>query len=314
MTFSVHAYRFTFRARDAIHFPQGKSANILRGAFGLLLRRIACLPHCPGATACPHAAGCAYARLFEPHAAAHGPSPSGLTDWPRPFVFRATHLDGLTIPPGAPFHFDLHVFDLREPVLPYLALTFTQLARDGLGPGRGRADLITAHALTATGDPDTPLYDGVTHRLLSAPPPLSLPLEAPYKPIPRLRVSFVTPTELKDESSVAREPHFPVLFGRLRDRISTLRALYQDGPLDLDFRAQLDRTATVRLTGHQLHWETTERRSSRTGQTHPLGGFTGWADYEGELAEFVPYVHVGRFVGVGRQTVWGKGEVLVSLL
>jgi hypothetical protein len=44
---------------------------------------------------------------------------------------------------------------------------------------------------------------------------------------------------------------------------------------------------------------------------HPLGGFTGSAEYEGDLAEFLPWLRAARWVGVGRQTVWGKGDVRV---
>jgi CRISPR/Cas system endoribonuclease Cas6 (RAMP superfamily) len=54
-----------------------------------------------------------------------------------------------------------------------------------------------------------------------------------------------------------------------------------------------------------------ERKSGRTGQVHSLGGFTGEAEYEGALAEFVPWLRAARWVGVGRQTVWGKGEMRV---
>ena len=86
-----------------------------------------------------------------------------------------------------------------------------------------------------------------------------------------MRVQFVTPTELKG----AARPEFPILFARLRDRISTLRALYGAGPLDIDFRAMGERAAQIRLSRCDLNWHSTERRSSRTGQTHPLGGFTG---------------------------------------
>jgi hypothetical protein len=32
------------------------------------------------------------------------------------------------------------------------------------------------------------------------------------------------------------------------------------------------------------------RRSSRTGQVHSIGGFVGEAEYEGDLAEFFPYL------------------------
>jgi CRISPR/Cas system endoribonuclease Cas6 (RAMP superfamily) len=59
----------------------------------------------------------------------------------------------------------------------------------------------------------------------------------------------------------------------------------------------------------ELQWPDVDRLSSRTGQRHPLGGFVGEAEYEGELGEFLPYLRLGKWVGVGRQTVWGKGEL-----
>jgi CRISPR/Cas system endoribonuclease Cas6 (RAMP superfamily) len=72
------------------------------------------------------------------------------------------------------------------------------------------------------------------------------------------------------------------------------------------------RAADVRLKRADLQWERVERKSGRTGQVHSLGGFTGAAEYEGELAEFLPWLRAARWVGVGRQTVWGKGEVRVE--
>ena len=52
-----------------------------------------------------------------------------------------------------------------------------------------------------------------------------------------------------------------------------------------------------------------ERRSSRTRQVHPIGGFIGFAEYEGALGEFLPVLKAAEYTGIGRQTVWGKGEV-----
>jgi CRISPR/Cas system endoribonuclease Cas6 (RAMP superfamily) len=73
------------------------------------------------------------------------------------------------------------------------------------------------------------------------------------------------------------------------------------------------RAAQVRLARCELAWHSIKRRSSRTGQIHPLGGFTGQAEYQapddGDLAEFLPYFRAGQWTGVGRQTVWGKGEI-----
>ena len=137
-------------------------------------------------------------------------------------------------------------------------------------------------------------------------------LSQPPERAGRVRVRFVTPTELKTEHQVADRPEFGILFGRLRDRIGTLRALYGAGPLEIDFRAMGERAAAVRMTRCELQRNEVDRLSSRTGQRHSLGGFVGEAEYEGELGEFLPYLRLGKWVGVGRQTVWGKGEIEVG--
>lgn len=272
MVFELLAFRFHFTARGSIHFPPGKSGNIIRGAFGTILRRIASAE--------------TFARIFEPSAAR---GPSGLREWPRPFVFRAAHLDGRTLAPGESFHFDVHLFDLREPPADYFAKAFAELAREGIGPGRGRADLA-----------------GVDQT------PITLSLEPDPEPVSHVAVRFLTPTELKHGQELARRPEFSILVARIRDRLSTLRALYGPGPLEIDFKGFGERAASVRMTRCELRRAEADRVSARTGQRHPLGGFVGEAEYEGDLAEFLPYLRAAHWTGVGRQTVWGKGVIEVT--
>jgi len=309
MLFRLHSLRFQFVARDAVRFPEGKPGNVLRGALGTIFRKIACDPACPGAKECERRASCAYARVFEPSAIKKGPS--GFADWPRPFVFRAGHLDGTTAAPGESFHFDLHLFETTENVAPHFVRAFRELADEGLGPGRGRADLISVHHLDRNGGRGPLLYDRGEDTIREPDEPLAFSLEPVERRITRLRVDFTTPTELKSGNQLAEEPGFPVLFSRARDRISTLRALYQDGPLEIDFREMGRRAERIRTIRCEVQWRDVTRRSTRTGQVHPIGGFAGEAEYEGELAEFHPYLHLAQWTGVGRHTVWGKGAIKV---
>ncbi len=265
MTFELIRLRFHLRAAEPVHFPPGKAGNVLRGAFGLMLRETAEAPE--------------YARIFAPKSVG---GPSGLADPPRPFAIRAAHLDGRAIAPAGEFHFDVHLFDTRRDLRSQFVVAFSRLAETGLGSGRGRAELLRV-------DQEEIAIE------FGGPPELAACIQ----------VEFVTPTELKG----AVQPEFGVLFARLRDRISTLRALYGQGPLEIDFRAMGERAAQARLASCDLNWVEAERRSSRTGQTHPLGGFTGQARYDGEIGEFLPYLRAGVWTGVGRQTVWGKGEI-----
>jgi hypothetical protein len=280
--FDLLRARFHFRALDPLYFPPGKAANVLRGAFGTILRKTACAPTCRDAPSCEIRNSCTYARVFEPQAA--NPGPSGLKDWPRPFVFRAAWLEGV-VPAGTVFHFDLHLFDLREGLLPDLIQTFEQLLREGIGPGRGKAGLLSVE-----------------------PSSVRISLDAEAEPAPRCQVRFVTPTELKS----APTPDFGVLFARLRDRLSTLRSLYGSGPLDVDFRAMGERAEKVKMTRCEVRTLEVDRRSGKTGQVHGIGGLVGMTEYEGDLAEFLPYLRAGRWVGVGRHTVWGNGEIEVQ--
>jgi hypothetical protein len=307
LLFRLYPLRFSFIAREPIHFPTGKSSNILRGAFGLIFRQIACVPECTGASECEWRGSCPYARLFEPSALTSGPS--GLADWPRPFVFRATHLDGRTFDSGEPFDFDLNLFDIHSAAVSYLVLAFAQLAREGLGPRRSRVELAGVSQLNTLGDAAAAIFDGSLVPMQQNAPPLELNLAASAEPVTCLRIRFLTPTELKTGQQVAARPEFSMLAVRIRDRVSTLGELYGDGPLEIDFRAFGERAEFVRMTRCDIQQVKLVRRSSRTGQIHPIGGFLGEAEYEGDLTEFVPYLAAAKWTGVGRQTVWGKGEI-----
>jgi hypothetical protein len=218
----------------------------------------------------------AYARFFAPVARATE-GPSGLHDPPRPFVFRVNHLNGVTFPPGERFHIGVNVFDTRETVVSEFGEALATLGHQCLG-----SELVAVDGWEL----------------------LRLPL-FPHAGISFVRVRFLSPTELKN----VEHPEFSVLFARIRDRASTLRALYGAGPLEIDFKAMGERASRVRMTRCELDQVRAERVSGRTGQRHPLGGFIGIAEYEGDVGEFIPYLEIARWTGVGRQTVWGKGEI-----
>jgi hypothetical protein len=257
LIFRLLFYRFHFRTAESVYFPPGKAGNVLRGALGTVVPE-------------------------EPLA-----RPSGLADPPRPFVLRAAHLDGKRFEPGETFSLDLHLFDLRRPLHDIFTRAFGEWAHTGLGPRRGRVEL---------------LGEGVGEAVsvnLAAGPETS-----------KCSLAFRTPTELKGTPS-SREIPFGVLFARARDRISTLRGLYGEGPLAIDFRALAERADLVRTVHCDLQYREVWRRSSRTGAEHGIGGVTGRVDYAGDLTELLPYLRAVWWTGVGRHTVWGNGAIEV---
>lgn len=310
--FEVLPFRFHLLALESLEFPPGGPSNLLRGAFGSALRRLVCDPRCSGPRTCPVRGECPYARIFEPGAAGRGPS--GLANWPRPFVFRIPDRGENRVSGGAEFSFDVHLFDVRNPPIAYFVESFILAAKEGLGRTRGHASLTSVDLLDAAGKAARRLYNGEALAGERPLPPVVVDLSPASAPIRRILVRFLTPTELKGGESLRRPPEFDVLIARARDRVSTLRSLYGAGPLEVDFKALGARAAGVRRIRTSLSRVSALRRSSKTGQVHPLAGFTGEIEYEGDLGEFWPYLQAARWTGVGRQTVWGKGAIEADVL
>lgn len=260
MTFQLETCHFQLSARRVVRFPPWGAGNVLRGALGSALRDVASNED--------------YRRIFEP--AASGAGPSGLSNWPRPFVLRCSALNGRIIQPGERFCFDLHLFG---PGLDTIAKAFAHWA-----------DVVS-----------------VNRR------PITVDLDAQPAPISHIRVEFETPTELKANGQLATS-QFSVLLARARDRVSTLRSLYGAGPLDIDFRGLAKRARSVKMVRSELQPVGVERRSSRTGQRHGIGGVVGFAEYEGHLAEFMPYLEAAYWTGVGRHCTWGNGQIRSEIL
>jgi hypothetical protein len=300
--FLVFPYRFHFTVLDELQIPASQGGNIIRGALGTILRRIACKPTCHGAS---HSDECIYSRLFAPKL---GKGPSGLRDPPRPFVLRASDFEGSLVEAGQAFYFDVHLFAGGNRSIEYFASAFAELAHEGLGPARARVELVRIDALDSGRRPYLTVYrDG--EFIVRYPPPVIIPLLPGSEAVDKLELRFLTSTELKHEGKLTRVPEFGIIFSRLRDRITSLRSLYGEIATEIDFAGIGERAKVVHLVECSLDWHEAERRSSRTGQTHPIGGFTGNAIYEGDLAEFVPWLRAGYWTGVGRQTVWGKGTI-----
>ena len=80
-----------------------------------------------------------------------------------------------------------------------------------------------------------------------------------------------------------------------------------------DFKRLGDLAAQVKMVACDVQPVEVERKSSRTGQRHGLGGFVGSATYEGDLDELFPILQAAQYMGVGRHTAWGNGAIRVQM-
>jgi hypothetical protein len=211
---------------------------------------------------------------------------------------------------GETFAVDLHLFDLTQPYLRYFIWAFAELAQEGLGAGRRRVRLQSVARIREDGATGDLVYDGSAIRADAESVTLRIPLQHPGQPVNSLLLVFHTPTMLKQRGELLSEPYFPAIAVRARRRLADLRTLYQSGvPEDPEIKDYAIRSHSVSLAQAQIRQLHATRRSLRTGQHQQLAGFIGLAVFEGDLAEFLPYIRAAYWCGIGRETVWGHGAV-----
>ncbi len=312
-------FRFSLRPVEPLHLPRQNKGNVLRGAFGTMLRRLCCHPQCPGATRCEIRHSCPYAGLFEPGAPPGAQALSNYEAIPRPFIFRPP-LEGKTLySPDEPLEFGLVLVGSAAEFLPYVVVTFAQLAAEGFGLNRARVKLERVEQMDAEGGIHKLVYDGASGVMYQPAAPMPTnglrPSASSLKPQVSsltLAVRFLTPTHLVFEEKTVREPEFHHLIRRLRDRLNALATFYCGGPLELDFKGLAERAGRVRCTQRNLTWDDRTRSSSKSGRRHDVGGFVGCCEFEGEFAEFLPLLAAGEQAHVGKHTAWGNGWMEVG--
>src|SRR5207249_10748497 len=100
---------------------------------------------------------------------------------------------------------------------------------------------------------------------------------------------------------------FRALAGRLLERLSALHAHYAGAPPPYDAPALLRAAAEIRVVERALVWRELSRGSGRQGRPVPMGGLTGWAVIEGDLAPFLPGLVWGSLTQVGKDAAMGNG-------
>lgn len=211
---------------------------------------------------------------------------------------------------GETFSIDLHLFDFSQPCLRYFIWAFMQLMKEGLGSGRWRVKLESVTRIDQNGSLSEVVFDGQDIRPDAEHTTLSISLAQPTNLVDRLMIIFHTPTLLKQRGEILNEPYFPAIAVRARDRIESMRSIYQSAASAEDeFREYAVRARSIRMVAAQIQQVEATRRSTRTGIKQKLAGFLGFAEFEGDLTEFVPYLLAAYWTGVGRETVWGHGAI-----
>jgi len=302
--FTFARLQFTLVFLEEASLPPFKG-NVFRSGLGMILRRLACLkPRQEECHSCSRNQDCIYCYIFNTLPPEDSEIFTGCNEIPRPFVISVT--DSRTvIPKDGILQFDLTLIGKATESLPYFIIAFQQLGE--LGIGKGRSKYKIRRVSDKTGDVYTdespflrkPVIGGITMG---------------PKTCTGLQLAFETPLRLRYQGEIVRVPEFHIILRNLLRRLSLLTYFHLGYQLDVDFSRLIERAQEVRLVRDDTSWCTLQRYSRRQNQSVSLSGFTGRAEYLGELGQFLPVLALGQEVHVGKSTVIGLGKYRMGLV
>lgn len=289
-------YRLEFEVETPLHLP-AYAGSTLRGAFGGALRATACMTRRKTCDACPLIATCPYAALFETRSQTGGTPAQA----PRPYVIEPPQWGERNYAPGETLAFHLVLAGRALDQLALVLHAFDRAFRHGVGRGDGTARLAR---VVHVGAEETPVLDGPEAALL--PHASAVPPAPTFGETVTLR--FDSPLRLQDNGRRATAEEYTPrrLLMALVRRIALMHEFHGSGPLALDFAA-LARQSEAIGGEKRLRWRDWTRYSSRQDRKMALGGVVGEWTLTGDLAPFLPFLHLGQWLHVGKEATFGLG-------
>jgi len=310
--FPLARYRFEWQARTPIRLPD-YAGSMLRGAFGHALRSLACMTRQKECAGCPLLTSCPYPAVFAP------PPPATHTlqnfaQIPVPYIIEPPDWGARLVSEGEAFSFHQVLIGRALRELPLIILAWRRAFARGVGAGDGTAELLRVVHCGET--QETEIHQ--PHSGTIAPhqqevafhtAPIGLAEQC------ELTLHFCTPLRLQKNGHALLPEKLDArtLLMALVRRANLLAEFHADGTLGTDFAALLAASAGIQ-DSKQLVWRDWTRFSSRQQQKMILGGVVGDWTIRGPLTPFIPFLRLGEWLHVGKESAFGLGHYTLSAL
>lgn len=270
---SYHRLRIEINTDDKLPIFAG---SMFRGAFGHALKQTVCINPSYECKDCFASNNCLFYQFYEK------------VNHPHPYRFE------VELEPKR-FIFSLLLFNHAATQLPYILSALQQmLTKIGLGSDRKRYDNFTIFCN------DILIYEGLSYDISQ----IQLQ-QFSYTPLEKnFTLRFLTPLRIKSQNEFLKTtPTLTQILYSIRNRYEELS---MKGRVKLgyepSFHQQFARTTFLDLT----------RYSSRHESKLGMGGIMGEISYSGVDEESRRLLRLGELIGVGKQTVFGMGKILVE--
>lgn len=299
--FRFTKFKFYLKAIEFLHLPLYKGSTF-RGGLGNVFKRTLCISRDKKCDDCVLLTKCAYSYCFETPAKDKGKARS--SNWPHPYIIEPPSEAKTAYQKGEQIELRLILIGKGIDYLPYFVLVFDELGKHGIGKGRGKYLLERV-----TDNNEAPVYMSESHFLSDSYEIKTfdkIKEEISTFNSKRITLHFLAPTRIKYKGRLTKEPNFKILTETLLRRISAL-SFYHCGE-HFGYSDLIEKAGSVSIIKSDLKWRDWERYSSRQNTRMKLGGFVGTITFEGNLREFMPFVKLGEYIHIGKQTSFGLGK------
>jgi len=314
--FNLAKYEIDLIASGPLFLPPFKGSS-LRGALTMQFKRLVChQPTVKSCEGCEREYDCPYAYIFETPVQPDQKGTVGYSKFPRPFVIEPPLDSRQEYEAGEVLRMHLILFGKAIEYLPYFVVTLRELGSSGLGARRSPFELGIICAVDdlkgrreVVYDPNDAVVRATTISLRFA----DALRHAAKLPKDHITIRFLTCTRLMHQSHAIFKPDFHILIRNLLRRLSLLSAGHCGEWPDLDYAGLHKEAENVKIACGRLERVYWEHVSSRQGQRIPHEGIVGEVRYQGDLANFLPFLVLGMFTHVGDSPVFGMGKYQILL-
>ncbi len=297
---ALYAFRYVAEADFRLGVdPRG----LWHGVFGLHLREHCCVAAAPTCQGCPLLHQCQYSFLFS------GPRPPAselmrrYDSIPVPHIFRVDRDDPEFIQAGAEIAVSLVLVGQANDRLPLVIQTMAAAGQGGLGPQRGQVWLQDVTQQLPGHHPPR-LVAGKGRMLEMLPPEPPRPPPAPAA----VRIRFLSPYKASGQANRSGGLDLGPFLMALVRRASLLQYFYTGRQLAAPFGQLKAASEQTRLLDRDLRRQDASRYAARHGHRVDTGGLIGHLDLDLTGSETLwPYLHLGQWLGVGKNASMGFG-------
>ncbi len=304
--------KINIKALDRITLPLNPGSAI-RGFFGFMFKKIVCSDYRKECSRCLLTHNCAYSYIFETPVPDKSEVMRKYEHVPKPFVLFPPLTQGGIINQNSETFFKLTIIGKAIDYLPYFVYTLINLGDHGIGRRRSKFEVKNIIHLNSI-ENDSVIYENGAEKINFDNSKIDNTMLDRY--MEKLRGNselvyyFLSPLRIIFDGSHLQPEAFEFhnIIRVLLRRIFLLSKFHTPRPLEIEFNELIEKSQAIKKLHSDLFWYNLRRHSSRQQRVINMGGIMGNAVFQGDFSPFLPYLVLGTYINMGKNTTFGLGK------